>query len=38
LRRDAFEKGQLLAGFRSKGEVVESVDNRLETLWESYWY
>jgi len=38
MRRDVFEKGQLLAGFRSKGEVVESVDNRLEMLWESYWY
>jgi hypothetical protein len=37
LRKDAFKEGQLLAGFRSKGEVVESVDNRLETLWESYW-
>lgn len=37
LRWDAFE-GQLLARFRNKGEVVESVDNRLEMLWESYWY
>ena len=37
LRQDAFEEGQLLAKFRSRGEVVESVDNRLEMLWESYW-
>jgi len=38
LRRDALKEGQLLARFRSKGEVVESVDNRLEMLWESYWF
>jgi len=38
LRRDAFGGCQLLAGFRRRGEVVESVDNRLEMLWESYWY
>jgi hypothetical protein len=38
LRRDGPEEDQLLAQFRSKGEVVESVDNRLEALWESYWY
>lgn len=37
LRKDAFEEDQLLARFRYKGEVVESVDNRLETLWDSYW-
>lgn len=37
-RRDVFEEGQLLARFRSKGEVVESVDNQLGMLWESYWY
>ncbi|KAF9645524.1 hypothetical protein BDM02DRAFT_3189626 [Thelephora ganbajun] len=37
LRRDTFEEGQLLARFRNKGKVVESVDSRLETLWESYW-
>ena len=35
LGQDVFEAGQLLAGFRSKGEVVELVDNQ---LWESYWY
>lgn len=38
LRWDVFVEGQLLTRFRSKGEVVESVDNRLELLWESYWY
>lgn len=38
LRKDAIEEGQLLAEFRTKGEVIESVDNRLEMLWESYWY
>ena len=37
-RRDAFKEGQLLARFRNKGEVVESIDDRLEMLWESYWY
>jgi hypothetical protein len=35
LRQNVFEEGRLLARFRSKGEVVESVDDRLEMLWES---
>ena len=40
LRQDPFKEGQLLTGFRGKecGEVVESVDNRLDALWESYWF
>jgi hypothetical protein len=36
-RQNVFEEGKLLARFRRKGEVVESVDDRLEMLWESYW-
>jgi len=35
-RVDELKEGQLLTGFRSKGEVVESVD-WLGELWESYW-
>jgi hypothetical protein len=40
LKHDTFEEGQLLTRFRSKGsgEVVESVDIRLDVLWESYWF
>ena len=38
LKQDPFEEGQLLTRFRSKGSVVESVDNRLDALWESYWF
>ena len=38
LRWDGFEESQLLARFKSKGEVLESIDDRLELLWESYWY
>jgi len=37
LRKGVYEEGQLLARFRNKGEVVESVDNRPEILWKSYW-
>ena len=37
LRGDEFKEGQLLTGFRNKGEVVESVDNWLGALWEPYW-
>jgi len=36
-RQGAFEEGQLLARFRSKGELVELVDDDFDMLWESYW-
>jgi hypothetical protein len=38
LGRDALKEALILAQFRSKGEVVELVDDLVETLWESYWY
>ena len=37
-RGETFDEGQLLAEFRDKGGVVESVDDKSETLSMSDWY